>query len=249
MRKRKDNYRKEILPMTKINELIFNELQEVAQDPMSNEYFMDNYYHDIVAKEAGYNSFAEIPEDKQDDVFNQDLTNIWLIPDDSLLMNLLVQYFNSRKNLEVTVRDGLDTDNGIYFVSGAGYDYISTDLLGSKKADENAKKKFINWCNQSTPEHHYYVIHDLPNDPSNPDLEPTVGSYYYTNLTDAANDAKQIAKENMAELSSHYDNLNLTPLDIQNNIPTGYEISNNDGVLESIYIESVQHQPKSQTGE
>lgn len=48
-----------------------------------------------------------------------------------------------------------------------------------------------------------YVIHDIPNLPDAPDLEPFVGTYYYDTLNKASLEAKQVAQEDLEELSDY----------------------------------------------
>lgn len=70
-----------------------------------------------------------------------DIISIWKIEKRSRLYDYLLKWYGSEENLLANVRDVLDTDNAIYFVTGCGYSIWSADLLGGK-ADGVAKRDF-----------------------------------------------------------------------------------------------------------
>lgn len=114
----------------RINNLIFNELQEVENDPMENEYFTFEIYPQIAEQET----------DTSDLQF-------WLIPANSLLWTALVKYNgNDHQKALANIRSAVETPEGVYFATGYGYDIISSDLLGGE-ADGAKKQDFLNWIN------------------------------------------------------------------------------------------------------
>lgn len=86
-----------------------------------------------------------------------------------------------------------------------------------------------------------YVIHDIPNLPDAPELEPFIGTYYYDTLNKASLEAKQVAQEDLEELSDYYENLSIEPSDLADGIPTTYTIVSkfSDLELEQVCVEAV----------
>ena len=71
---------------------------------------------------------------------------------DSLLFDGLIEWYGTRDNMLKNIRSCIQIDNGwhydYYFVTGVGYDTISSDLLGGQ-ADGLAKKEFIEMLNKN----------------------------------------------------------------------------------------------------
>lgn len=131
--------------MEKFNDLIFNEVEDIEISEMYNDPYLYDILMEMKAKENDYDSFADVPDDQQDDIADTELINVKLLPADSMLLNLLTQY-NDDSVLN-NIRSAVNTKDGVYFVTGAGYDWISSDLLGAK-SDGKAKQDFINWLNE-----------------------------------------------------------------------------------------------------
>lgn len=115
----------------KINDLIFNEMQEVYADPMSNEYFADEILTQIKNQE----------EDISD-------LSFWYIPFHSLLWRALVLYYGNYDKATHSIRSAVTDEEGIYFATGGGYDIISADLLNGQ-ADGKAKQDFLEFINKT----------------------------------------------------------------------------------------------------
>lgn len=77
------------------------------------------------------------------DVFDimGDIISIWKIEKRSRLYDCLLKWYGSEEELLKNVRDVLDTNDAIYFVTGCGYSIWSADLLGGT-ADGVAKRDF-----------------------------------------------------------------------------------------------------------
>lgn len=114
----------------RINDLIFEEIQDQSVDPMANEYFTESILPQIA--------------DKEDDI--SDLS-FYFLPERSLLYHALLKYFHGKENLLKRIRSAVEDDDGIYFASGFGYDWISADLLGGEP-DGQAKNDFLKWINK-----------------------------------------------------------------------------------------------------
>lgn len=114
----------------KINDLIFNEIQEVAADPISNEYFADQI----------------LPQIEKQETDTSDLS-YWFLPTNSFLYHALIKYFGGYDNMVKHIRSAVPDDNGIYFPTGGGYNWISADLLDGS-ADGQTEIDFLNWINK-----------------------------------------------------------------------------------------------------
>lgn len=82
------------------------------------------------------------------DVFQimSDIICLWKIQKRSRLYDYLLKWYGSEEELLANVRDVYDTNNAIYFVTGAGYSIFSADLLGGT-ADGIAEREFDNFVN------------------------------------------------------------------------------------------------------
>ena len=115
------------------NDLIFNEMQNIDLDPMANEYVMDYIYPKIKAQE----------KDKQD-------IEVWFIPNNSLLYQGVMEWYGNKDRALKHIRSVVEDEDGLYFASDVNHNLIETvsaDLLGSRFANENAKKLFIKMLN------------------------------------------------------------------------------------------------------
>ena len=115
----------------KINDLIFNEMQEVHANPMSNEYFADEI----------------LPQIKEQEEDISDLS-FWYIPFNSLLWRALVLYYGNYDKATHSIRSAVTDEEGIYFATGGGYDIISADLLNGQ-ADGQAKQDVLEFINKT----------------------------------------------------------------------------------------------------
>lgn len=81
-----------------------------------------------------------------------DIIRICKFSQDSLLFDGLIEWYGTRDNMLKNIRSCVQIDNGwhydYYFVTGIGYDTISSDLLGGQ-ADGLAKKEFIEMLNKN----------------------------------------------------------------------------------------------------
>lgn len=156
----------------KINDLIFNELVDVNPNDLQldqDERFLgegESLYNDLVARENDFIDFDDLDEyvqnkadrdnddydDLMDEYFDTEIINVQMIPHNSLLMSLLCTYFHNVDGILEHARSSVETSNhDILFVTGMGYDIISSDLLGGQP-DGQAQQKFLAWCNGQTLE-------------------------------------------------------------------------------------------------
>lgn len=131
--------------MEKFNDSIFNEVKDVEISEMYNDPYLYDVLMEMKAKENDYTSFADVPDNQQDDIADTELINVKLLPANSMLLSLLTQY-NGDSAIN-NMRSAVGTKDGIYFVTGTGYDWISSDLLDGI-SDGKAKHDFINWLNK-----------------------------------------------------------------------------------------------------
>lgn len=142
---------------------IFNEIEELdftSTEAMEHSY--DNYYgilYQLAEKELDANKDYE-NESEYEDAVNEEISNmisINRISQDSMLYQALIKWHNRKDensyplNLKVleNVRSAVLDGGYLYYVTGCGYDTISSDLLGGS-ADGQAKKEFLNWINNSS---------------------------------------------------------------------------------------------------
>lgn len=111
------------------NNNIFHELEAQDIDPIANEYFMNEIYPKIVKKNG------------------KDPLIVDLIPYDSLIYDALIAYFGDEEKIMQTARAAVPGDEGIYFVTGVGYDIYDKDLLGGN-GNGHTRTKFIDFLNQ-----------------------------------------------------------------------------------------------------
>lgn len=129
----------------KIDEKIFNEMQDAHHLPDFYDLMLD-----LQARENGFDNYSNAIEQNadEDEILNTEIINVWYIPGNSTLMGLLLKYYHGMDSILKHVRSAIETDDqGIVFVTGAGYDIISSDLLDGP-ADGQAKIKFLKWINE-----------------------------------------------------------------------------------------------------
>lgn len=182
----------------KIDERIFNELQDAHHLPN----FLDEILPDLQAKENGYQNFADAEQslsdqpDELDSVLDTDIINAWYLPGNSLLLAFLIKYYHGMDSLLAHVRSAIEIDDhGLVFVSGAGYDIISGDLLDSTP-DGQAKIDFLNWINDQFKPHTVFTV--LQTD-ADPELDPAILETAFTNYSDAVSAAKEAITDSQAD--------------------------------------------------
>lgn len=125
----------------KFNDYIFNEIQDVDLNSEENEIFMDTIYPELVDREA---------EDLDDDDYDEsdvDIEVVEFIPYNSLIWLGLLKWYGDRETALKHIRSAVDTEDGVYYVTGVGYDTISSDLL-DRPADGRGKEEFIKMLNE-----------------------------------------------------------------------------------------------------
>lgn len=125
----------------KFNDYIFNEIQDVDLNSEENEIFMDTIYPELVDREA---------EDLDDDDYDEsdvDIEVVEFIPYNSLIWLGLLKWYGDRETALKHIRSAVDTEDGVYYVTGVGYDTISSDLL-DRPADGRSKEEFIKMLNK-----------------------------------------------------------------------------------------------------
>ena len=125
----------------KFNDYIFNEIQDVDLNSEENEIFMDTIYPELVDREA---------EDLDDDDYDEsdvDIQVVEFIPYNSLIWLGLLKWYGDRETALKHIRSAVDTEDGVYYVTGVGYDTISSDLL-DRPADGRGKEEFVKMLNE-----------------------------------------------------------------------------------------------------
>lgn len=145
-----------------ITSAIFNEIEELdftSTEAMEHSY--DNYYgvlYQLAEKELNTNKEDYENESEYEEAVDEEINNmisINRISQDGILYQALIKWHNRNdensyplhlKTLE-NVRSAVLDGGYLYYVTGCGYDTISSDLLGGY-ADGKAKKEFLNWINE-----------------------------------------------------------------------------------------------------
>ena len=143
--------------MMKFNDYIFNEIQDIELNPTANESFMYDIYPELVDREAeslatdDYDeSDVDEAEDLDDDDYDEsdvDIEVVEFIPYNSLIWLGLLKWYGDRETALKHIRSAVDTEDGIYYVTGVGYDTISSDLL-DRPADGRGKEEFVKMLNE-----------------------------------------------------------------------------------------------------
>lgn len=141
-----------------ITSAIFNEIIEFNFNTLDN--LEENYQvlYQLAQKELNINK-DECSEQEYDDMINDEinqLISVKMIHKEGLLYHALLKWYNrnedhnlngySLKVLE-NVRSAVLEGDYLYYVTGCGYDTISSDLLGGS-ADGEAKYEFLKWINE-----------------------------------------------------------------------------------------------------
>ena len=120
-----------------------------------NESYQYNWRDDIEDLSDSYNEendqiFYEVAENMVEngdyqgyDVYEvmSDIIGLWKISKRSRLYKYLLKWYGSEEKLLANVRDVLDKNDAIYFVTGCGYSLFDKDLLGGN-ADGTTARKF-----------------------------------------------------------------------------------------------------------
>ena len=105
----------------KFNDYIFNEIQDIELNPTANESFMYDIYPELVDREA--ENLATDDYDESD----VDIEVVEFIPYNSLIWLGLLKWYGDRETALKHIRSAVDTEDGVYYVTGVGYDTISSD--------------------------------------------------------------------------------------------------------------------------
>lgn len=140
-----------------ITSAIFNEIEDVHQTSSDSfEKYYDVLYqlakNEIDTNKEYYDSESDYHEAICEEIGNLNTVN--RISQDGILYQALIKWHNRNDvnsyplNLKVleNVRSAVLYDGYLYYVTGYGYDAISSDLLGGN-ADGEAKKEFLKWIN------------------------------------------------------------------------------------------------------
>ena len=125
----------------KFNDYIFNEIQDIELNPTANESFMYDIYPELVDREA--ENLATDDYDESD----VDIEVVEFIPYNSLIWLGLLKWYGDRETALKHIRSAVDTEDGVYYVTGVGYDTISSDLL-DRPADGRGKEEFVKMLNE-----------------------------------------------------------------------------------------------------
>ena len=136
----------------KFNDYIFNEIQDIELNPTANESFMYDIYPELVDREA--ENLATDDYDESD----VDIEVVEFIPYNSLIWLGLLKWYGDRETALKHIRSAVDTEDGVYYVTGVGYDTISSDLL-DRPADGRGKEEFIKMLNEDKQEANYDKTH------------------------------------------------------------------------------------------
>lgn len=152
----------------RIDDAIFHEIQSFD---MADDFFSSRslsrvgvgdervaLLDELKAREAGYESYAGVPDGKRDEVDEADILFVKRFDRDGLLAEGLREWYGGEGKMLEGIRSAYcpDTSDGrlagddrryVYYVSGMGYDTISADLLGGK-ADGVARRQFLAMLNQ-----------------------------------------------------------------------------------------------------
>ena len=136
----------------KFNDYIFNEIQDIELNPTANESFMYDIYPELVDREA--ENLATDDYDESD----VDIEVVEFIPYNSLIWLGLLKWYGDRETALKHIRSAVDTEDGVYYVTGVGYDTISSDLL-DRPADGRGKEEFVKMLNEDKQEANYDKTH------------------------------------------------------------------------------------------
>ena len=125
----------------KFNDYIFNEIQDIELNPTANESFMYDIYPELVDREV--ENLATDDYDESD----VDIEVVEFIPYNSLIWLGLLKWYGDRETALKHIRSAVDTEDGVYYVTGVGYDTISSDLL-DRPADGRGKEEFVKMLNE-----------------------------------------------------------------------------------------------------
>lgn len=120
------------------------------ENGLSLEEF-DSIYWQLAEKEVDISDLNEEDEDYdtlvQDRITDADIISVWQIKNDSLLMKALIEYFGGFYEALEHIRSAVLFNGDVYFVTGCGYDFISSDLLGGN-SDGKKKQEFLDFINK-----------------------------------------------------------------------------------------------------
>ena len=134
----------------KITSAIFNEIQKLD---MNNHDAYEILYKLAENELVSENEYAskELIEDEIDNI-----SSVKMIHKEGLLFHALLKWHNRNENHNLNdyslkvlenVRSAVLDDEYLYYVTGYGYDTISSDLLGGT-SDGQAKYDFLKWINE-----------------------------------------------------------------------------------------------------
>ena len=142
-----------------ITSVIFNEIEDVTDQIFGEEY--ENFHHiayNLAEKELDQNEDEFENENEYSEAILEVMNNIITINrinTNGILFHALLRYFNKDQTSNINgykhlfyekVRSCVFEGDYMYYVTGCGYDTISSDLLGTL-ADGTEKNNFIEWLN------------------------------------------------------------------------------------------------------
>lgn len=143
-----------------ITSVIFNEIEDVTELVFGEN--MDEFHHvtwELAKNELDQNEDEFEDDSEYNDAISNEMNNIICInriDTNGLLFNALLRYFNRNETSNINgyqlafhdhVRSCVFDGDYMYYVTGCGYDTVSSDLLG-KSADGTEKYNFIDWLNK-----------------------------------------------------------------------------------------------------
>lgn len=136
-----------------IDERLFLESERVDFDSLE---WMECHYDlltDLALRELGRHNYDEEDEDLNEQIQEQlsNIISIYRINVSSLLYRALLEWYGSKEKMDETIRSAVyyrEYDRTyLYYVTGCGYDIISSDLLGGS-ADGRAVREFLKFINE-----------------------------------------------------------------------------------------------------
>lgn len=140
-----------------ITSAIFNEIQRVDLSCPENREDIYHIFYELAEKELDANKENYENESQYEEAIDEEMSDIATvnrISQDGILYQALIKWHNRNDensyplNLKVleNVRSAVLDGGYLYYVTGYGYDTISSDLLGGN-ADGKAKEEFLKWIN------------------------------------------------------------------------------------------------------
>lgn len=145
-----DNIFEEMQVFDGANDFVKHNQTDNETDELENLDILNMLVVEEVGDEINGLTDDELEDRKVDEY--ESIIRVLKFSQDSLLFDGLIEWYGSHENMVKKIRSCIAIENGwhydYYFVTGIGYDTISSDLLG-RKADGLAKKEFIEMLNKN----------------------------------------------------------------------------------------------------